>query len=82
MLLFSCQKIVVLCSEIRAGVVRSAHEAVHFVLVQIYKAGVALVILVINIVDTAFAVGRLHIITFFQCVLKIPEHILTYMLSA
>ena len=67
---------------IGTGIICAVDKAVHFVLVQIYKSGVALVILVINIVDTAFAVGRLHIITFFQCVLKIPEHILTYMLSA
>lgn len=47
----------VIKSEIGTGVVGTVYKTVHFVLVKIYKTGIAFIILVIHIIHTAFAAG-------------------------
>ena len=59
-LLFSCQLIFIIGVVVRAVVVCSLQKSVHFVLVEINEAGVALVLLVVNIIYAFIAVW-LHI---------------------
>lgn len=49
-------------AEVRAGVVRAGEKSAHFVLIEVRHAGEAVVIIVINIVYAAFAVGGFCII--------------------
>lgn len=49
-------------AEVRAGVVRACEKSAHFVLVEVRHAGEAVVIIVINVVHAAFAVGGFCII--------------------
>jgi hypothetical protein len=55
--LLSNNRIFVVETEIRTAVVRVLHEGDIFVLVQIHKAGIALVLVVPDVVYTKFASG-------------------------
>ncbi len=49
--------IFIVCSEIRALPLRSGNESVILILIQIYHAGIAFIIFVINIIDTRVTIA-------------------------
>ncbi len=60
--LMSYNTVLIIKAEIRAGVVRACEKSAHFVLVKVCHAGEAVVIIVINVVHAAFAVGGFTVI--------------------
>ena len=55
-LLLPCDFILVIAVVIRAAVVRSLQKSVHFVLIEIYEADIALILVIVVIIYAFIAV--------------------------
>lgn len=55
LLLLPRKEILIIAVEIRAAFVSAFEETIHLVLIEVHKAGIALVILIVNIIYTLIA---------------------------